>query len=89
MWDLILDLLVMFGWDRLKGQKKEKTQPDSESPSEADHAYDANPAEQEAKSQEILVCAGCSRKLKEQAVRELGKVWCTECYKSLVLKIKG
>lgn len=89
MWDLILDLLVMFGWDRLKSQKKGEKQPDSESPPEADHAYHAESAEEEVKRQESLVCAGCHRRLKEQAVRELGKVWCTECYKSHVLKIRG
>lgn len=88
MWDLILDLLVMFGWDRLKGQKKGEKQTDSENPPEAGHSYQADSSEQKAKRQETLVCAGCQQELKEQAVRELGKVWCMECYKTHVLKIR-
>lgn len=89
MWDLILDLLVMFGRDRLKGRKKEQRQSESESPPDADHAYHAYSAEEEVNKLETLVCAGCQRRLKEQAVREMGKIWCMDCYKSHVLKVRG
>ncbi|MGD9347398.1 MAG: hypothetical protein PVH84_16150, partial [Candidatus Aminicenantes bacterium] len=34
------------------------------------------------------VCAGCSRIVEKEAIHELGKDWCRDCYKSQVLKIK-
>jgi hypothetical protein len=34
----------------------------------------------------VSVCAGCHRILEECAVYELGKPWCTECYKILVIQ---
>jgi protein-arginine kinase activator protein McsA len=30
----------------------------------------------------VSICAGCHRILEEGAVYELGKPWCTECYKT-------
>ncbi|MHA1943814.1 MAG: hypothetical protein ACW96M_05400, partial [Candidatus Thorarchaeota archaeon] len=37
----------------------------------------------------VSVCAGCNRMLEKDAIYELGKAWCTECYKTHVLKVKG
>lgn len=34
------------------------------------------------------VCSGCQRLLQKDAIRELEKFWCTECYKTHVLQIK-
>jgi len=38
---------------------------------------------------DLSVCAGCNRRLNQVSVYEYGKSWCTECYKSQVLKIRG
>ena len=39
------------------------------------------------KRERISVCTDCSRTVEKDAIYELGKTWCVDCYKSNVLKI--
>jgi len=39
--------------------------------------------------QTVSVCSSCQRIVKLDAVYELGKTWCKDCYKTHVLKVKS
>ena len=54
--------------------------PDNSSPQQDDAAY--------AERADVMSCAGCRRLLDKGAIFELGKVWCTDCYKTHVLKME-
>jgi len=84
--DILLEILEFLGFISLRKKKKkhtESTAPESKDPAQEG---DRSPGVPQGG---VSVCAGCSRRLEEDAVYELGKTWCMECYKSHVLKIQG
>jgi hypothetical protein len=85
MLDILLEVLEVLGIIGLKRKKKKNSElasPDTNDPvQEKDHPGGI--------SQEgIPVCAGCNLKVEKDAIYELGKVWCRDCYKSQVLKVQ-
>lgn len=86
MWDILIDLLELLGLFGLKKKKKKETELTSL------ETNDSTPEQEtsgEVTREGVSVCAGCNRILEKGAIYELDKAWCTECYKTHVLKIKG
>jgi hypothetical protein len=86
MWEHIVDLLELLG---IIAHKKKKKQEKQLNLSETDDSTQKQDTSEEVTQQSGSICAGCNRILEKDAVYELGKPWCTECYKTHVLKIKG
>lgn len=85
MWELLFDLLELLGIIGLKKKKKEEKELISSETNDSTQKQDTS---KEVTRQGGSICAGCNRILEIGAVYELGKSWCTECYKTHVLKIK-
>jgi len=81
--ELFLEFLGFFG---LKKKKKKETELTSLKTNDLTPKQDTN---EEISREGFSVCAGCNRVLEIDVIYELGKSWCTECYKTHVLKIKG
>ena len=86
MWDLLVDLLELLGIIVYKKKKKQEKQLNL---SETDDSTQKQDTSEEVRQQSGSICAGCNRILEKGAVYEHEKSWCTECYKTHVLKIKG
>jgi len=84
MWEILIDLLEFLGLISLKKKKKEKELLSLET-NDSTHKQDTSG---EVAQQSDSICAGCHRTLEKGAIYESGKVWCTECYKTQILKIK-
>jgi hypothetical protein len=82
----LVDLLELLGIIDYKKKKKQEKQLIS---SETDESTQKKDASEEVTQQSGSICAGCNRILEIGAVYESGKSWCTECYKTHVLKIKA
>lgn len=80
---LFIEFLEFFGYKKSRKKKAEST---SHNTNDLAHDQDTHP---EISRDGVSVCAGCGRVLQKDAIYELGKSWCTECYKTQVLKIKG
>ena len=86
MWDLLVDLLELLGIiDYRKRKKQEKQLNLSET---HDPTQKQDTSEEDTQKSESI-CPGCNLMIEKGAVYEQGKAWCTECYKTHVLKIKG
>ena len=85
MLDILLELLAYLGIRTLKKKKKKGTE--LKSPETVDPNQEKDPSGR-ASQKSIPVCAGCSRIVEKDAVYELGKSWCVDCYKSNVLKVQ-
>jgi protein-arginine kinase activator protein McsA len=86
MLDLILDaLLLLFRRRFFKKRKKEEAKLVSDETNSSMHNHHE---EGEMTKKGLPICAGCHRQLEKDAIYELKKVWCTECYKTHVLKLK-
>lgn len=85
MLDTLLELLAYLGIIGLKKKKKKSTEQASpeiiDQNQEKDHSGRTSQIG-------VSVCAGCSRIVEKDAVYELGKSWCMECYKTNVLKVQ-
>lgn len=86
MWELLIDLLELLGIVGLKKKRKKETELISLETNDSTPEQDTS---REVTREGVSVCAGCNRKLEKGAIYELGKAWCTECYKTHVLKVKG
>ncbi len=86
MWELLADLLELLGIISFKKKKKQEKELISSETNDSTQKQDTS---EEVTQQNVSICAGCNRILEKGAVYELGKTWCTECYKTHVLKIKG
>ncbi len=86
MWELLADLLELLGIIVFKKKKKQEKELISSETYDSTQKQDIS---EEVTQQNGSICAGCNRILEKGAVYELGKTWCTECYKTHVLKIKG
>lgn len=86
MWEILLELLEFLGFIGLK--KKKKKEKELTRVATDDSTYRQHSSGQASRRKDS-VCAGCHLTIKEGAVYELGKAWCTECYKIHVLKIKS
>lgn len=85
MWDFVLELLTYLGIRALKRKKGEEEGVTSAKGINQSQAQNhSGGAVQEGSP----VCAGCNRAVEKEAIHELGKVWCRDCYKSQVLKIQ-
>ena len=81
--EIFLDFLAFLGFKKGKRGREDSTsiRTEDSAPSQqtsSDNARDSS-----------LVCSGCNRILEKGAIYELEKSWCSECYKTHVLKIKG
>lgn len=86
MWEILLELLEFLGFIGLKKKKKKKQEMISVETDDSIHQQvTSGEAQQEGGSE----CSACHRAIKEGAIYELGKVWCSECYKIHVLKMKS
>lgn len=85
MWEFFVDLIELIGMIVIKKKKKKKKELIS---SEKNDSAQKQESSREVKGQNGSICAGCNRILEKGAIYELGKSWCTECYKTHVLKIK-
>lgn len=81
--ELFLEFLGFLGFRKRK--KGEKDSISAESNGLAPNQETSRGVSQESS----LACSGCRRVLEKDAVYELGKPWCTDCYKTHVLKVKG
>ena len=86
MWEILLELLDFLGYLFLRKKKKKEKEL---IPLETNDSIQKQDTSEEVTRQSGSICAGCDRILKKGAVYELGKPWCTECYKTHVLKIKS
>ena len=86
MWELLVDLLELLGITDLKKKKEQEQELISSETNDSTQKQDTS---EEVTQQSGSICAGCNRILEKGAVYELGKSWCTECYQTHVLKIKG
>ena len=86
MWEILLELLDFLGYLFLRKKRKKKKELISLEINDSTHKQDTSG---EVKRQGGSICAGCHRTLEKGAIYELGKAWCTECYKTHVLKIKS
>jgi hypothetical protein len=85
VWDIVLEFLAYLGIRALKKKKKEDTDLTSTASNDPNKEKDhSGITSQDSDS----VCAGCHRIVEKDAVYELGKSWCMDCYKSHVLKIQ-
>jgi hypothetical protein len=85
LWELLLELLDVLGLIDYKKKKKKKENSISQETNDSPHKQDTSG---EVKRPGDSICAGCHRPLEIGAIYEHGKAWCTECYKTHVLKIK-
>ncbi len=85
MWELLADLLELLGIISFKKKKKQEKELISSETNDSTQKQDTS---EEVTQQNGPICAGCNRILEKGTVYELGKTWCTECYKIHVLKIK-
>jgi protein-arginine kinase activator protein McsA len=81
--ELFLEFLGFLGYKRRRKKAKEST------PHKKDALASEQDAQQEISREGVSVCAGCGSVLGNDVIYEVGKSWCTECYKTQVLKIKG
>ena len=81
--ELFLEFLGFLGF-----KKRKKGGKDSISMKANDSAPNQETS-RGAAQESSLACSGCHRTLEKDAIYELGMVWCTECYKTHVLKIKS
>ena len=86
MWELLIDLLELLGIVSLKKRRKKKTELISLETNDSTPEHDTS---REVTREGVSVCAGCNRMLEIGAIYELEKAWCTECYKTHVLKVNG
>jgi len=86
LWELLVDLLELLGITDLKKKKEQEKELISSETNDSTQKQDTS---EEVTQQSGSICAGCNLILEKGAVYELGKTWCTECYKTHVLKIKG
>jgi protein-arginine kinase activator protein McsA len=82
---LFFFFLFLFRKRFFKKRKKEEANLVSDETNSSMHNHHE---EGEMTKKGLPVCAGCHCQLEKGAVYELGKSWCTECYKTHVLKIK-
>ena len=86
MWELLFDLFLEFlsliGLKKKRNRKTELTSPKTNDSTSKQDTFE------EVTQEGVSVCAGCNRILEKNAIYELGKPWCRECYKAHVLKIK-
>jgi hypothetical protein len=69
-------------------RKRRKKKEESTSPAISDSApRTTNP--HETAGVDVTSCAGCRRLLDTGAIYEMGKAWCTDCYKTQILKIQN
>ncbi len=87
MFELLLDLFLEFL--TLIGLKKKKKKETELSLLKTNDSTSKQDTLEEVTREGVSVCAGCNRILEKGAIYELGKSWCTECYKAHVLKTKG
>ncbi len=85
MWELLADLLELLGIISFKKKKKQEKELISSETNDSTQKQDTS---EKVTQQNGSICAGCNCILEKGAVYELGKTWCTECYKIHVLKIK-
>jgi len=83
--DILLEFLAYLGIRVLKKKKKKDTELTSPDTLDRDQGKDHSGR---TSPQEVPVCAGCSRIIEKDAIYELGKSWCMDCYKSNVLKVQ-
>jgi len=86
MWiilELLSDVLDYLGFGK---KKKEETDLLSLKTNDSTPEQDTSGG---ATREGVSVCSGCYRILETGAIFELGKPWCTECYKTHILKVKG
>jgi hypothetical protein len=82
--DIVLEFLAYLGIRVLKKKKGEDTESTS---------VDAVIGNQDLDNSErgiqegVAVCAECSCAVEKDAIYELGKAWCRDCYKRHVLKV--
>ena len=86
MWEILLELLEFLGFIGLRKKKKKEKELNRVETEQSTQRQDSS---MEASRRGGSVCAGCHLTIKEGAVYDLGKAWCTECYKIHVLKIKS
>ena len=86
MWDLLIDFLELLGIVGLRKKKKREAELAS---LEINDSAPEQEISKEARQDGVSVCAGCNRKLDLGANYELDKAWCSECYKTHFLKVKG
>lgn len=86
MWEILLELVDFLGLIGLKKKKKKEKEVISV---ETNDSIPKQETSGEVKREGGSVCSGCHRSLEKDAIYELGKVWCMECYKIHVLKIKS
>jgi len=86
MLDLMLDaLLLLFRKRFFKKRKKEEAKLVSDDTNSSMHNHHE---EGEMTKKGLPICAGCHCQLEKGAIYEFKKAWCTECYKTHVLRIK-
>jgi hypothetical protein len=81
--ELFLEFLGFFGC------KKRRKRATESAPNRTDDLTPEQDPNQEVSREGVTACAGCGRVLEKDVIYELGKSWCTECYKTQVIKIKG
>ncbi len=86
MWEILLELLDFLGLIGFKKKKKKEKELISFDTDDSKRRQDTSGR---VNLQDSSICAGCHRSLKIGAIYELGNAWCTECYKTHVLKIKS
>jgi len=85
LWEVLIDLLLEF-LVFLGIKKKKKEEP---TPLKIDDSTHKKDTSGEIPHQTVSVCSSCQRIVKLDAVYELGKTWCKDCYKTHVLKVKS
>ncbi|NIM90135.1 MAG: hypothetical protein GTO17_04225 [Candidatus Aminicenantes bacterium] len=85
MWELLLELLDVLGLIDYKKKKKKKEKSIPLETNDSPHKQDTSG---EVKGPGDSFCAGCHRPLEIGAIYEREKAWCTDCYKTYVLKLK-
>jgi protein-arginine kinase activator protein McsA len=86
LFDILLDLLELLGLISLRKKKKGEKEFTSLEINDSTHKQDSSGL---VSQQGVSICAGCHRTLEKGAIYESGETWCTECYKTHVLKIKS
>jgi protein-arginine kinase activator protein McsA len=81
--ELFLEFLGFLGFRKKK--KKENNSISMRANDSTSNQKTSNGVAQENSA----VCSGCQRLLQKDAIRELEKFWCAECYKTHILKMKS
>jgi hypothetical protein len=84
MLDILLELLADLGIIGLRRKKKKNSELATTEIIDQDQGTNHPRG---ISQRGIPVCAGCNFKVEKDAIYELGKVWCRDCYKSKVLKV--